>query len=66
MLLTRNLRGKYLAIEVIRMIGKTIEWLESLIKPRFMEWDDYKKKINFIDDFYFQQSCRKQSIRNLP
>ncbi len=30
-----------------------------------MEWEDYKARIEFIEDFYWQQSVRKQSIRNL-
>ncbi len=30
-----------------------------------MDWEDYKEKIDFLDDFYWQQSVRKQSIRNL-
>jgi len=43
---------------------KIFEWIISLISPGFMEWDDYKKKVESLDDSYFQQSCRKQSIRN--
>lgn len=35
------------------------------LKKKFVEWEDYKKKIDFIEDFYWQQSVRKQSIRNL-
>ena len=30
-----------------------------------MEWENYKAKIDFIEDFYWQQSVRKQSVRNL-
>ena len=30
-----------------------------------MDWEDYKAKIDFLDDFYWQQSVRKESIRNL-
>ena len=30
----------------------------------FLEWDDYKNKINFLDTFNWQQSVRRQNIRN--
>lgn len=32
----------------------------------FMDWESYKAKIDFIDDFYFQQNTRKESIKNSP
>jgi hypothetical protein len=34
-------------------------------KKNFIEWKDYKKKIDFIENFYWQQSVRKESLRNL-
>ena len=34
-------------------------------KKSFMESEYYKKKIDFIENFYWQQYVRKQSIRNL-
>ncbi|HJO01711.1 MAG: hypothetical protein QF655_00370 [Candidatus Woesearchaeota archaeon] len=37
----------------------------NIFKRNFMEWKDYKKKIDFLENFYWQQSVRKQSIRNL-
>ncbi len=37
----------------------------NFLKKNFIEWEDYKKKIDFIEDFYWQQSVRKQSVRNL-
>jgi len=37
----------------------------NFFKRSFMEWEDYKRKIDFIEDFYWQQYVRKQSIRNL-
>ena len=35
------------------------------LKPYYMEWEDYKARIDFIEDFYWQQNTRKQSIKNL-
>jgi hypothetical protein len=37
----------------------------NIFKRNFVDWEDYKAKIDFIGDFYWQQSVRKQSIRNL-
>ena len=34
-------------------------------KKKYLEWDSYKNKIDFLDYFYFQQNCRKESIRSL-
>jgi len=31
----------------------------------FMEWEEYKKKIDFMDNFYFQQQVRRENIKNL-
>jgi len=30
-----------------------------------MEWEKYKKKIDLIDEFYWRQNVRKQSLKNL-
>ena len=30
-----------------------------------MDWNQYKAKIDFIEEYYWQQSVRKESIRNL-
>jgi len=38
-----------------------------LKNKKFMEWDEYKQKIEFIDLFYlfyFQQSCRKSFLNH--
>ncbi len=37
----------------------------NFFKKNFIEWKDYKSRIDFIEDFYWQQSVRKESIRNL-
>lgn len=55
-----------LEILTISLIAKGMKLLKKISKPIFMEWDDYKKKVDFLNDYYFQQECRKQSIRNSP
>ena len=37
----------------------------NFIKRDFMEWEEYKKRVDTIDDFWWRQSVRKQSLRNL-
>ncbi len=33
-------------------------------KPkRFMDWESYKRRIDFLSDFWFQQDVRAQNIR---
>ncbi len=34
-------------------------------KRTYMEWDDYKNHIEFLDMFHFQQSVRKSNVENL-
>lgn len=53
-----------LELLIVSMIVIGVRWLKKIRTPVFMEWDNYKKKVDFLDMFYFQQSCRKQSIRN--
>lgn len=53
-----------LEILTISLIAKGMKLLKKISNPVFVEWEEYKKKVDFLDDFYFQQSCRKQSIRN--
>ncbi len=31
----------------------------------FLDWQSYKKEIDFIDELLFQQAIRKQNIRNI-
>ncbi len=40
--------------------------LKRLFSNRFIEWDIYKSKIDFLDEFNFQQQTRKESIVNSP
>lgn len=37
----------------------------NFLKKEFMDWEDYKAKIDILEDFYWRQSVRRQSIRNL-
>lgn len=40
--------------------------LKNLFKRKqYLGWNAYVNKINFIDDFYWQQSVRRQNIKNL-
>ncbi|MHA1410718.1 MAG: hypothetical protein ACTSQY_10510 [Candidatus Odinarchaeia archaeon] len=34
-------------------------------KNKYMEWNEYKKRIDFIDDFSFQQKVRNENIKNI-
>lgn len=39
----------------------------SIFFPQdYVEWDEYKAKIGFLDEFYWQQNTRKQTIKNMP
>jgi len=40
------------------------EVITMWFKKQYMEWDDYMRRIKFIDNFFFQQSVRNQNIRN--
>jgi len=33
-------------------------------KRKYLSWDNYKDKIDFIDMFYWQQDVRRQNLRN--
>ena len=34
------------------------------LEPIYLDWNEYKARIDFIDEFYWQQSIRKESIKN--
>lgn len=34
-------------------------------KTTFIDWDQYKRKVDFIDTFNFQQSVRRKNLRDL-
>ncbi len=31
-------------------------------KDKFMDWEEYEKRVNFLDHFYWQQSIRKRNV----
>lgn len=37
----------------------------QIFKRNFLEWKDYKEKVDFLDIFYWQQKVRKENIKNL-
>ena len=39
--------------------------IKKMFSKEFIGWDDYKRKIDFIDMFAFQQATRKHNIRNI-
>ena len=42
-----------------------IKQIKRLLFAReFMKWEAYKEKIDFLEDYRFQQQTRKQSIIN--
>lgn len=36
----------------------------SFFRTDYMEWKDYKERVDFIDLFLWQQAVRRESIRN--
>ena len=44
------------------MMGYLEEW-KMWFKREFMEWDTYKEKIDFLDNFYWQQSVRRANMK---
>ena len=50
---------------MLSFIRKSIKKIFVFRSDEYVEWQEYKKRINFLDTFAWQQSVRKQSIRNL-
>lgn len=53
-------------------MGRIVKVLKSMItpvihniEPEFIDWEDYKNKINFLDEHNFRQKTRRETIRNL-
>jgi len=41
-------------------------FLKDLFKKKlFMEWEDYLKRIRFIENYVFQQRVRRENVKNL-
>ncbi|MFW5745936.1 MAG: hypothetical protein ACOCWQ_00105 [Nanoarchaeota archaeon] len=36
--------------------------LPWISKPRFVSWDEYRQKVEFLDRFHFQQSVRRHNV----
>ena len=36
-----------------------------MFSKQFMEWEDYKRKKDFIELFHWQQAVRRENIRKL-
>ena len=53
-------------LNIKTQFGNTIiKLFRNLIPVRYMNWKSYKNRIDFLDDFHWQQSVRKQSIDNI-
>ena len=40
--------------------------LVNLLRKReYLDWNAYAEKIDFLDNFYWQQRTRKQSVQNI-
>ena len=42
-----------------------MEWLKKLFNNEFIEWKEYKAKIDFLSEFNFQQDVREENVRRL-
>jgi|ETN01SMinimDraft_4_1059930.scaffolds.fasta_scaffold24465_3 hypothetical protein len=34
-------------------------------QKKYMDWGEYKHRITFIEDYFFQQSVRQANVRHL-
>ena len=41
-----------------------LQQIKRLFSNKFIEWSDYKSKIDFLEMMNFQQQTRKESIAN--
>ena len=39
--------------------------IRMFFKRRFIDWEDYLARIEFLEDFNFQQKVRSDNIKNL-
>jgi len=42
-----------------------INLIKRLFNNNYVSWNNYKNKIDFLDEFNFQQQVRKENIKNL-
>jgi len=43
----------------------TSEVTKMFKKKHYMSWEEYSKRIDFIDELLWQQSVRRQSLANI-
>ncbi|NQV08866.1 hypothetical protein HQ529_03380 [Candidatus Woesearchaeota archaeon] len=43
---------------------EVITMFNGLFNNTYINWEDYKAKISFLDEFNWQQSVRKENMRN--
>ena len=34
-------------------------------EPRFVSWETYEQRMQFLEDFHFQQETRRQNVVNI-
>jgi len=42
-----------------------LKLIKNLFNKKYLSWEQYKARINFIDTFHFQEQTRKESIENM-
>ena len=40
-----------------------INFIKNLFKTDFVEWERYKAKVDFLDEFNWQQNIRKHNLK---
>ena len=53
---------------ILRISRKSINDINKimrLIRPKYVTWDSYKNRIEWLDTFRFQQETRKNNLKNL-
>ncbi len=48
------------------MIKNIKKALNKLFEPKYMDWEQYKEKIDTLSDYNFKQTTNKESIKNMP
>lgn len=41
-----------------------LQKIRQMFEPKYLTWEEYSSRIAFLELFYFQQKCRKESIKN--
>ena len=40
-----------------------INFIKNLFETEFVEWEQYKAKVDFLDEFYWQQKIRQHNLK---